>query len=88
MSAKKRTRLALYLGASDLNLSKTVGKLDKVASTTFKGIFFVIEFSWNLGVVLGIEEEVKKKKKKAMFMKRKRDAKSVPTSKAPLRPNI
>lgn len=39
LSAKKRMRLVLWVGASDLNLSKTASKLDTVASTTFNGIF-------------------------------------------------
>ena len=38
LSAKKRMRLALLLGASDLNFSNTVSKFDTVASNCFIGI--------------------------------------------------
>lgn len=39
MSAKKRMKLALFWGASDLNLSNTPLNVDIVASNTFNGIF-------------------------------------------------
>lgn len=39
LSAKKRMRLALFFGASDLNFSSTPSNVDTVASTIFSGIF-------------------------------------------------
>lgn len=40
MSAKKRTKLALFLGASALNFSNMPLNVATVASNTFRGIFF------------------------------------------------
>lgn len=39
LSAKKRMRLALWLGASDLNFSNTLSKLETVAFDNLSGIF-------------------------------------------------
>lgn len=39
LSAKKRTKLALWFGASDLNLSNTLSKVETVATESFRGIF-------------------------------------------------
>lgn len=39
LSARKRMKLALFLGASDLNLSKTLSKLETVASDKLSGIW-------------------------------------------------
>jgi hypothetical protein len=39
LSAKKSIRLALFWGASDLNFSNTLSKLNTVASNSFSGIF-------------------------------------------------
>lgn len=39
LSAKKRMRLTLFFGASALNFSNTLSKVDMVASDSFRGIF-------------------------------------------------